>query len=166
MQHTGRHLRCHMVARLTIRVSTSSGPICPWCPPQFLEHLPAKRTCVVVLTRHPGMDSPLLELVQKILRQPAGKEAATRRHLIRPKSSNSKGVPTWLGCMPAKAMPSTRTPCTGRVMPSTPRPGRWRTDAHQGTSSSATTVSLAVSVYQRTLRTSPFRKRVHRKSIT
>ena len=155
-----------MVARLTIRVSTSSQPICPWCPPQFLEHLPAKRTCVVVLTRHPGMDSPLLELVQKILRQPAGKEAATRRHLIRPKSSNSKGVPTWLGCMPAKTMTSTRTPCTGRVRPSTSRPGRWRNEAHQGTTLTGNNCESGSLGLRVDSLHEPFRKRVRRKPLT
>ena len=45
------------------------------------------------------------------------------------------------------------------------RPGRWKTEAHQGTASSATDVSLAVLVYARTLRASPFRKRVCRKPL-
>ena len=62
-------------------------------------------------------------------------------------------------------MSSTGTPCTGRVGPSTSRPGRWQTVAHRGTTSSAASVSLAVLVYERTLRARPFRKAVQRKSL-
>jgi hypothetical protein len=43
-----------------------------------LEHLPSKHGCGVVLKRYPGIETASLpELVEKILRQPAGIEAAT-----------------------------------------------------------------------------------------